>query len=56
MLHEFFYYMVFTPHSPGKIRSSICMQDNVKPALHYEICLTEYYLLRNQINLMKTIT
>ena len=29
--------MVFTRHSAGKIWSSICIQDNVKLELHYQI-------------------
>ena len=37
-----FYYMVFTCDSAGKIRSSICMQDIVKPGLHYQINLTRF--------------
>ena len=36
MLYENFYYMIFTGHSAGKIWSSICMQDSVKSALHYQ--------------------
>ena len=39
MLYEFFYYMVFTHYSAGKIWSSICIQDIVKPELHYQINL-----------------
>ena len=38
MLYEFFY-MVFTHYSAGKIWSSICIQDIVKPELHYQINL-----------------
>ena len=34
-----FYYMVFTRYSAGKIWSSICIQDTVKPDLHYQINL-----------------
>ena len=36
MLYEFFY-MAFTHYSAGKICSSICIQDIVKPELHYQI-------------------
>ena len=32
--------MVFTRRFAGKIWSSICMQDSVKPALHYQINMT----------------
>ena len=39
MLYEIFYYMVFTRYSAGKIWSSICLQDIVKPGLHYHINL-----------------
>ena len=39
MLYESFYYMVFTRHSDGKIRSSIRIQDIVKPGLPYQIIL-----------------
>ena len=31
--------MVFTRYSAGKIWSSICIQDVVKPELHYQINL-----------------
>ena len=34
-----FYYMVFTRYYAGKIWSSICIQDIVKPELHYQINL-----------------
>ena len=37
MLYEIFYYMVFTRYSAGKIWSPICIQDIVKPELHYQI-------------------
>ena len=39
MLYEIFYYIVFTHYSAGKIWSSICIQDIVKPELHYQINL-----------------
>ena len=39
MLYEIFYYMVFTRHSAGKIWSSICIQDIVKPELHHQVNL-----------------
>ena len=39
MLYEFFYYMVVTHYSAGKIWSSICIQDIVKPEFHYQINL-----------------
>ena len=42
-----FYYMVFTRYSAGKIWSSICIQDTVKPDLHYQI---------NLMRLINTIT
>ena len=45
MLYENFYYGVFTCDSAGKIWSSISMQDNVKPVLHYQIYLTDCNLL-----------
>ena len=35
MLYERFFNIVFTRHSAGNIWSSICMQDIVKPGLHY---------------------
>ena len=34
-----FYYMVFTRYYAGKIWSSICIQDIVKPELYYQINL-----------------
>ena len=34
--------MVFRRHSVGKIWSSICIQDIVKPGLHYQINLTRF--------------
>ena len=40
-----FDYMALTLHSAGKVWSLICMQDNVKPVLHYQICLTDCSLL-----------
>ena len=39
MLYEIFYYMVFTRHSAGKIWSSICIKDIVKPELHHQVNL-----------------
>ena len=39
MLYEIFYSMVFTRHSAAKVWSSICIQDIVKPGLHYQINL-----------------
>ena len=39
MLYEIFHYMVFTRYSAGKIWSSFCIQDIVKPELHYQINL-----------------
>ena len=39
MLYEIFYYVVFTRYSTGKTWSLICMQDIVKPELHYQINL-----------------
>ena len=47
MIYEIFYYMVFTRYYIGKICSSICIQDIVKPGLYYQI---------NLIRLMKVIT
>ena len=57
MIYESFYYMVFTRYYAGKIWSSICIQDILKPELHdqinliqlikviirflYQICLTD---------------
>ena len=41
MLYEIFYYMVFTRYSAGKIWSSICIQDIVKPEFYYQINLTQ---------------
>ena len=41
LLYEIFYYMVFPSYSAGKIWSSICMQDIVKPELHYQINLIQ---------------
>ena len=38
MLYEIFY-IVFARYSAGKIWSSICIQDIVKPQLHYQINL-----------------
>ena len=42
MLCEIFYYMVFTHFSAGEIWSSICIQDIVKPELHYQISITRF--------------
>ena len=39
MLYEIFYYLVFTRCSAGKIWSPICIEDIVKPELHYQINL-----------------
>ena len=39
MLYEIFCYIVFTQYSAGKIWSSICIQDIIKPELHYQINL-----------------
>ena len=39
MMYEVFYNMVFTRYYAGKIRSSICIQDIVKPELYYQINL-----------------
>ena len=39
MIYESFYYMVFTRYYAGEIWSSICIQDIVKPELHYQINL-----------------
>ena len=47
MIYEIFYYMVFIRYYTGKIWSPICIQDIVKPGLHYQI---------NLIRLMKVIT
>ena len=53
--------MVFTRHLAGKIWSSICIQDIVKPELHYHINLilsiSLVFCIRfvRQINLMKII-
>ena len=62
MLHENFYYMVFTRNLADKIQLPICMQDSVKPALHYQInsirFLSDLLIecsLPHQINLMKII-
>ena len=38
MLYEIVY-IVFVRYSAGKIWSSICIQDIVKPQLHYQINL-----------------
>ena len=40
MIYEVFYNMVFTRYYTGKIWSSICIQDIVKPELYYQINLT----------------
>ena len=39
MLYEIFYCKIFKCYSAGKIWSSICIQDIVKPELHYQINL-----------------
>ena len=70
MLYESFYCMIFTHHSAGKIWSSICMQDIVKPGLHckinlirlmyhiiinlYQICLTNICLMKIIIYMFRT--
>ena len=41
MLYENIYHMVFTCHLAGKIWPSICMQDTVKPALHYQMATSK---------------
>ena len=45
MLHEKFYYMVFTRHLTGRIWKSICIQDIVSDTINltrlmYQICLS----------------
>ena len=47
-IYIYIHYMIFTGHSAGKIRLSICMQDSAKSALHYQI-------LHYQTNLIKFI-
>ena len=39
MIYEIFYNMVFKHYYAGKIWSSICIQDIVKPELYYQINL-----------------
>ena len=39
MLNKIFYYMIFTSYCAGNIWSSFCIQDIVKPELHYQINL-----------------
>ena len=39
MIYESFYYMVFTRYYAGKIWSSICIQDILKPEVHDQINL-----------------
>ena len=38
---KFFYYMIFTRYSAGKIWSSICTKDLLKAELHYQINLIQ---------------
>ena len=53
MLYENFHYLAFARHSSGKSRSSICVQDSVKPTLHNQINL---YHIINLISLTEAAT